>query len=129
MSAQYKPDSYNSVSPYIIVKNASETIAFLEKVFSAQELRRFPGEDGRLMHAEVRIDDSVLMLADSTDDWQPIPGYVHIYVSDVDATYQKALDQGAESVQKPMQHDGEDDRRGGFRDAMGNTWWIATKVQ
>ncbi|NIR62493.1 MAG: VOC family protein [candidate division Zixibacteria bacterium] len=129
MNTKFKPENYNSISPYIITGDASEIINFLVEVFDAQELRRFPGEDGHLMHAEVRIDDSVLMLADSTDDWQPIPGYVHIYVPDVDATYQKALDHGGESVQKPKQHDGEDDRRGGFRDAMGNTWWIATKVK
>ncbi|MEE4312289.1 MAG: VOC family protein, partial [candidate division KSB1 bacterium] len=101
MSAEYKPKNYSSVSPYIIVENASETIDFLVKVFEAEDLRRFPDDTGRLMHAEVRIDDSVLMLADSVENWPPVPGYVHIYVPDVDVTYQKALTHGAESIQEP----------------------------
>lgn len=79
------------------------------------------------MHAEVRIDDTVVMLADATADWPPVPSYVHVYVPDVDATYRRALEAGATSVQEPVQKDDED-RRGGVRDAGGTTWWIATRV-
>jgi PhnB protein len=128
MSANFKPDGYNSVSPYLIVKGASAAIDFLCGAFGAVEIRRFAGDDGKLMHAEVRIDDSVLMLADGADGWPPLPAYVHIYVKDVDASYQQALKAGAESVQEPMKKD-DADKRGGVKDASGITWWIATKVE
>jgi uncharacterized glyoxalase superfamily protein PhnB len=123
----HKPATYNSVSPYLIVNGANGTIDFLISVFGAVELRRFPGPDGKLMHAEVRIDDTVVMLADSTEEWPPVPSYVHVYVRDVDATYKRALEAGAVSVQEPVRKQDED-KRGGITDAGGTTWWIATKV-
>jgi PhnB protein len=124
----YKPDGYTSVAPYLIVNGAARTIDFLRTVFAAEELRRFPGPDGRLRHAEVRIADTVLMLADSAEGWPAVPSYVHVYVPDVDATYQAALKAGAESVQEPIKKD-DPDKRGGVKDAGGTTWWIATKVE
>jgi uncharacterized glyoxalase superfamily protein PhnB len=126
--SEYKPDTYSTVSPYLIVNGADATIAFLKRVFGAVELRRFPDDSGKLMHAEVRIDDTVLMLADpAPPGWPAIASHVHIYVRDVDATYRKALDAGAVSVQEPVRKQDED-KRGGVRDAGGTTWWIATKV-
>ncbi len=81
------------------------------------------------MHAKVRIDDSVLMLADGlAPDWPPIATRVHIYVKDVDATYCKALELGAVSVQEPVKKDDED-KRAGIQDAGGTTWWIATRIE
>lgn len=127
--SQYKPDAYSTVSPYLIINGADATIEFLKRVFDAVELRRFPDDAGKLMHAEVRIDDTVLMLADpAPPDWPPIASYVHVYVKDVDATYRKALDAGAVSVQEPAKKQDED-KRGGVKDAGGTTWWIATKVE
>lgn len=127
MTVSYKPDSYNSVSPYLIVDGAERTIDFLIAVFGAEELRRFPADDGGLMHAEVRIDDTVIMLADATADWPPVPAHVHVYVRDVDAAYQRALEAGATSVQEPVKKE-DADKRGGVLDPGGTTWWIATKV-
>ncbi|HEX8618877.1 MAG TPA: VOC family protein [Thermoanaerobaculia bacterium] len=124
----HKPEGYNSVSPYLVVSGASATIEFLQRVFGAVELRRYPGEDGRLMHAEVRIDDTVVMLADGVEGWPPVPSYVHLYVPDVDDTYRRALEAGATSVQEPVKKE-DADKRGGVRDAGGTTWWIATKVE
>ena len=127
--SQHKPAAYSTVSPYLIVNGADATIEFLKQVFDAVELRRFPDDSGKLMHAEVRIDDTVLMLADpAPPDWPSIASYVHIYVPDVDATYRKALDAGAVSVQEPVKKQDED-KRGGVKDAGGATWWIATKVE
>lgn len=123
----YKPEHYTTVSPYLIVDGASATIAFLQAVFEAVELRRFAGADGKLMHAEVRLGDTVLMLADGGEGWPPVPAHVHIYVPDVDATYQRALQAGASSVQVPVKKEDED-KRGGVKDAGGTTWWIATRV-
>jgi PhnB protein len=128
MSISYKPTNYSSVSPYLIVDGASATIEFLKRVFDAVELRRFPDAAGRLMHAEVRIDDTVVMIADPGDDWPPVPSHVHVYVKDVDATYRRALEAGATSVQEPVKKQDED-KRGGVKDMGGTTWWIATKVE
>lgn len=129
MNALYKPNNYSTVSPYLIVNDADVTIDFLKRVFGAIELRRFADDSGKLMHAEVRIDDTVIMLADpAPPEWQPTSSYVHIYVPDVDATYRKALEAGAVSVQEPVKKQDED-KRGGVRDAGGTTWWIATKGQ
>lgn len=123
----FKPDGYNSVSPYLTVNGAQATLDFLVQVFGATPLRAYPGDNGRLAHAEVRIDDSVVMLADAIDGWPALPAHVHVYVADVDATHARALAAGATEVQAPVQKDDED-RRGGFRDAGGITWWIGQQV-
>ena len=125
----YKPADYSTVSPYLVVNGAHATIEFLKQVFDAVELRRFPDNSGKLVHAEVRIDDTVIMLADPVPpDWPSIASNVHVYVKDVDATYRKALAAGAASVQEPIKKQ-DDDKRGGVKDAGGTTWWIATKVE
>jgi uncharacterized glyoxalase superfamily protein PhnB len=123
----YNPENYSTVSPYLIVEGANATIEFLVKTFDAVELRRFLNPDGKIMHAEVRLDDTVLMIADGGEGWPSLPSNVHIYVPDVDATYQRALAAGATSVQEPVKKD-DDDKRGGVKDKGGTTWWIATKV-
>ncbi|MGH7404395.1 MAG: VOC family protein [Candidatus Methylomirabilales bacterium] len=128
MSSSHKPQGYTSVAPYLIVDGGSATIEFLVRVFNAVELRRFPDSTGRLMHAEVRIDDTVVMIADGGEGWPPIAAQVHVYVADVDATYRRALEAGAASVQHPVKKD-DADKRGGVKDAGGTTWWIATKVE
>lgn len=125
--AHFKTSDYTTVSPYLIVSDAAATIRFLERVLDGKLLRSFPNDEGRVMHAEVRIDDSVVMLADSAPDWSPVGAHVHVYVKDVDATYQQALAEGAVSVQEPQQK-GDEDKRGGVKDAGGTTWWIATRV-
>ncbi len=124
----YKPDTYNSVSPYLVVDGANATIEFLKAVFDAQELRRFPGEEGKVLHAEVRLDDSIIMMTDGAPGFPPTPAFVYVYVKDVDAVYERVLAAGAESVQAPVKKDDED-RRGGVKDSGGTTWWIATKVE
>ena len=123
----YKPDGYTSVAPYLIVSGAAKTIAFLERAFDAVEIRRFPGPHGSIMHAEVRLDDTVVMLADGVEDWPPVASHVHVYVRDVDAAYRRALEAGAGAVQKPTKKD-DADKRGGVMDPGGTTWWISTKV-
>jgi uncharacterized glyoxalase superfamily protein PhnB len=127
MSA-HKPDGYTTVSPYLIVSGADATIAFLRTVFDAVELSRHADPAGKVMHAEVRIDDSIVMMGDATSMWPPVPSHVHVYVSDVDATYTRALAAGATSVQEPVKKQ-DADKRGGVKDAGGTTWWIATKVE
>jgi PhnB protein len=127
MSKPYKPEGYNTVSPYLVVNEAESTIDFLTAVFDARELRRFPSESGGVMHAEVLIGDSVIMLADGVEQWPAFPAHVHVYVPDVDATYRRAIKAGASVVQEPQQKEDED-RRGGVVGPGGTTWWMATKV-
>jgi len=113
--------------PYLIVDGAKRTIEFLAQVFDAEPLRQHARDDGKLAHGEVRIGDTVVMLSDPTGGWPAVRSHVHVYVPDVDATYARALAAGAEAVQVPVQK-GDEDKRGGFRDAGGTTWWIATQV-
>lgn len=122
----YKPDGYTSVAVYIIANGAQRVIEFLKKTFDARELRRYDSPDGTIHHAEVRIDDTVVMLADGGGDFPPEPVQVHVYVPDVDKTYRRALDAGGVSVQEPKQKE-DPDKRGGVKDPAGNTWWIATQ--
>lgn len=123
----WKPNGYTSASPYLVVSDANATLEFLVRAFGAERLRCLKRPDGTIMHAEARIDDTVVMLSDGTSDWPAIPAHVHIYVPDVDATYAQALDAGATSVMAPVKKDDED-KRGGVQDPGGTTWWIATQV-
>jgi uncharacterized glyoxalase superfamily protein PhnB len=128
MNSVYKPIGYSTVSPYLIVDGAAGTIEFLSNVFGAVELRRFPDDSGKLIHSEVRLDDTVIMIADGGEGLSSIPAHVHLYVQDVDAAYSRALAAGAIAIQEPVQKEDED-KRGGVKDPGGTTWWIATKVR
>lgn len=124
----HKPDGYPSASPYLIVDGAAGTIDFLVRALDGVEIERQESAAGGVLHAAVRIDDSVVMLTDGVSpDWPPQPAHVHVYVRDVDATYARALAAGATPVQEPLQKD-DPDKRGGVRDAGGTTWWIATQM-
>ena len=129
MNDAYKPTDYNTVSPYLVVDGAAATIDFLVQVFGATEVRRFSDDAGRVIHAEVRLDDTIIMVADPVPPgWPAVACHVHVYVPDVDQTYRQALAAGATSVQEPVKKD-DADKRGGVMDAGGTTWWIATKVE
>lgn len=128
MSIPRKPEGYSTVSPYLIVGGAQRVIDFLKNALGATELRRHNLPDGSVMHAEVRIGDTVVMLGDAGGDWPAVPAHLHVYVDDVDTTYRRALAAGGVSVQEPRRREGEPDRRGGVKDPAGNTWWIATQV-
>ncbi len=127
MTGAYKPSGYPSVAPYLIVDGAAATIDFLIGALDAVAIRQFAAPDGRIMHAEVRIDDTVVMVADSAPGWPAMAAHVHVYVKDVDTTYRRALTAGATSVQEPVKKEDED-KRGGVRDSGGTTWWIATRI-
>ena len=127
MSA-WKPHGYNSVSPYLIVSDAKATMAFLKATFDAEPLRVIARPDGTLRHAEARIGDTVVMLADAVEGWPAVPAHVHIYVADVDAIYRRALAAGGKSIAEPAKKD-DADKRGGVQDSGGTTWWLATQVE
>jgi PhnB protein len=127
MPASWKPETYNSVSVYIMTDSAQRVIDFLKETFDATDLRRFDGPDAKIMHAEVRVGDTVVMISDAVGGFPAFPVWLHVYVPDVEATYKKALAAGGASVQEPVRKEGDPDRRGGVKDPAGNTWWISTQ--
>jgi|SRR5215469_9318877 uncharacterized glyoxalase superfamily protein PhnB len=127
MSSGYKPQGYNDVSVYIVTDGAQRVVDFLKKTFDAEELRRFDTPDGKIMHGEVRVGDTVVMIADAGGNYPAFPAWLHVYVPDVDAAYKKALEAGGTSVQAPVRKE-DPDKRGGVKDPAGNTWWISTQV-
>jgi PhnB protein len=128
MERPYKPQGYSSVSAYVVADGAQDVIDFLIKSFDARQTRRYDMPDGSIMHAEVRIDDTVVMVADGGGGNPAFPVWLHVYVPDVDASYQRALEAGGLPVDEPKQREGDPDRRAGVKDPAGNTWWIATQV-
>ncbi|HSH58604.1 MAG TPA: VOC family protein [Acidimicrobiales bacterium] len=128
MDQSYKPRGYSSVSAYVVADRAQRVIDFLVESFGARQTRRYDRPDGSIMHAEVQIDDTVVMIADGGEDNPAFPVWLHLYVPDVDASYRRALHAGGIPVDEPKQRDGDPDRRAGVKDPAGNTWWIATQV-
>lgn len=128
MDQSYKPRGYSSVSAYVVADRARRVIDFLVESFGARQTRRYDRPDGSIMHAEVQIDDTVVMIADGGEDNPAFPVWLHLYVPDVDASYRRALHAGGIPVDEPQQRDGDPDRRAGVKDPAGNTWWIATQV-
>lgn len=128
MDKTFKPDGYNSVSPYFIVNGAQKLMDLLQNLFNAKALRKYNRPDGSVMHAEMQIDDSVIMLSDATEKYPPIQLVMHVYVPDVDEVYTKALAQGCTAEQAPTQAAGDPDRRGTFIDFAGNMWSVSTQM-
>src|SRR2546423_1396839 len=128
MPANFKPDAYHTVTPYLTVQGVAELLDFVKAAFGAEEIERMPGPEGRVVHAEVRIGDSVVMMGEAPDASKVMPAMLYLYVPDTDATYRAALAAGAESVMEPAdQFYG--DRNAAVQDASGNQWWIATHVE
>ncbi len=128
MSVQRIPKGYHSVTPLLAVKGAARLIDFLKAAFGAEELYRFPAADGSVIHAELKIGDSVLMLGEAMKDCAPMPSSLYLYVPDADATYKAAMDAGAESLESPADQFWGD-HVASVRDFAGNKWWIATHVE
>ncbi len=128
MSTNFKPEGYNSVSPYFILKDAEAFIKLLETIFEAKLMRRFDRPDGKIMHAEVKIDDSIIMLSEATDKYPPLTLVMHVYVKDAKATFEKALAAGCQIEQEPKQADNDPDLRGTFVDFAGNMWSVGQQL-
>ena len=92
------PPGFRTVNPYIIVNGAGKLIDFVKLVFGAEEVFRMEQPDGTVGHAELRIGDSVVEMADACEAWGPMPASLHVYVPDADATFRQALAAGAESL-------------------------------
>jgi len=115
---------YQTITPYLIIPGAVKFIRFLQDVFGATEKYKAMRTEDTVMHAEMIIGNSTIMLADSTDEHSSQPAGLFINVPDADATFQKAVDAGATVIMPPADQDYG--RSGGVKDAFGNTWWITT---
>lgn len=122
------PSGYHSITPHLITAEASRVIEFLQQVFDGVERFRLADPKGRILHAEVAIGDSVLMLAEATEERRAMPASFAVYVDEVDSVYRRAVEAGATSMREPAdQFYG--DRTAGVQDLAGNHWWIATHVE
>ena len=128
MAAKPIPDGYNVVAPYLVVPGAGHFIDFMKDALGATEIRRFPGPEGRIMHAEMRLGDSVIMLGDAADGSRSWTAMLHVYVEDCDASYKRVIDAGCTSAREPSDNP-DGDRRGGVDDRWGNQWWFATHIK
>ena len=129
LSGGPKPEGFTAVTPFLFPQNASRMIEFLERAFGAtlvEEPDRNP--EGRVMHATVRIGDSVVEMGEAHGQWQPIPMGLHLFVSDADAVFERALRAGA-TVHTPMQDTPYGQRGGAVNDGFGNFWYIATPLE
>ncbi len=115
---------YATVTPYLVVEDADRELVFLKKAFDAAELACHRNDDGTVMHAEIKIGDTLIMLGQAGGQFAARPAAFYLWVPDVDATYARALAAGAtsesEPANKPYGH-----RNAGVNDANGLTWWIA----
>lgn len=133
MKTNYIPDGYHTATPYLIVKGAARAIEFYQRAFRATEVLRMPCPDGRLMHAEIQIGDSRLMLADEFPEMDArspetiggSPISLMLYVEDADAVTERAVAAGAK-VLRPIQDQFYGDRSATVADPFGHKWTIAT---
>ena len=127
------PEGYHAVTPYLSVVGAAQALDFYKRAFGASEVLRMPGPDGKIGHAEIRIGDSRVMLADEfpgMDFLSPrsrggSPVHLHVYVEDVDARVAQAIEAGA-TLKRPVQDQFYGDRLGTVEDPFGHVWHIAT---
>ncbi len=124
------PDTYGSVTPYLVVEGAEELIGFLQNTFDAKIRGNdfLRGPDGKVGHAEVEIGDSIVMLADVPPEGEATKAMLNIYVEDCDATFKAAQAAGAEVVRE-LEDQFYGDRSGGVRDKWGNQYYISTHIE
>jgi PhnB protein len=133
MAVKPVPDGYHTATPYLIVHDAAKAIEFYKKGFGAIELMRMPGPDGRIMHAEIKIGDSIIMLADESPEMgyrSPLalggtPVSLLLYLEDVDARFEQAVAAGAK-VQRSLRDEFYGDRMGTVVDPFGHIWSLST---
>jgi uncharacterized glyoxalase superfamily protein PhnB len=128
MSDNPNSRDYNTVTPYLIVPNVARLIEFLIEAFGATERIRLPRSDGSVMHAEVAIGDSIVMMGEPTDKTGPMPASIFLRVKDADAAYRKAIRAGGISLSEPADYPHAGERYGGVKDPCGNLWWPAMKM-
>jgi len=136
MAVKPIPDGYHTVTPYLIVHEGAKAIDFYKKAFGATELMRFPGPEGKLMHAELKIGDSPIMLADECPEMGAVsaktvggtPVRILLYVNSVDTLFKQAVAAGAK-VERPVQDQFYGDRSGSVIDPFGHKWTLSTHIE
>ena len=126
MTVKPIPEGYHTVTPYLIVRGADKTLEFAKKAFDAEvigDLMRRP--DGKIMHAEFKVGNSILMISEATEQHPPASSMLYVYVPDVDATYKQAIEAGATPTMEPADKF-YGDRTGSVKDAAGVDWVIGT---
>lgn len=128
-SVQAVPEGFHTVTPYLVVEDARKFIDFVKRAFNGKETFVHEREDGKIMHATVKIGDSTIMLGDTMEGMeQPVNGMLYLYVDDVDKLYKQAITAKATPDREPKT-EFYGDRAGCVKDAWGNTWWISTHVE
>ncbi len=124
MAVRAIPEGFHTVTPFLTVRGAAKLIDFLRDAFGGEEAFRMPLPSGEIMHAEVKVGDSVVMLNDAMNQ-PPTTTSLYLYVHDVDSVYKRALKAGGGSIAEPMDMFWGD-RVARVKDQFGNQWWIAT---
>jgi PhnB protein len=127
MAVKPIPDGFHTVTPQLNVQGAAKVIDFMKAAFDAQEMFRMPGPGGAIMHAQVRVGDSIVMLSEAVRQ-DPMPGNIFLYVRDTDATYKQAVKAGGSTLMEPTNMFWGD-RFASVRDPGGNIWGIATHIE
>jgi uncharacterized glyoxalase superfamily protein PhnB len=127
MSSETEQTAYHTVTPYLVVPGVPALIDFARQAFGAVELERHQRPDGTIMHAEIKIGDSVVMMGESNDEFTVMASSLYLLAEDVDATYARAMEAGATSLRAPEEQ--SYGRSAGVRDASGTRWWITCPSQ
>lgn len=122
------PDGFQTITPYLMVRDGTSLIEFAIQAFGAVATHCMRRPDGRIMHAQLQIGSSFVMLGEATEQWPAMPTGLYLYVEDADATFARAIEAGAKPLMPMMDHFWGD-RMGGVVDSQGNQWWIATHVE
>ena len=128
MAVKPVPEGFHTVTPYLVLSGVARLIDFLKQAFDATEMHRSARPDGTVMHAQVKIGDSPIMMGEVWGEFPAKTAALYLYVPDTDALYKRALAAGAVSIMEPMDMF-YGDRNGGVRDFAGNEWWIATHIE
>ncbi|MBL7260630.1 VOC family protein [Paractinoplanes lichenicola] len=122
------PEGKHTVTPYVAAKGAERFLAFVEATFATEPAVKVLNPDGTIGHSEITIGDSVVMAFDSAPHWPDMPALLCVYVSDVETTFARAIEAGAEVVTAIFTSRIVGDRAGRLRDPLGNIWWIQTRL-
>jgi PhnB protein len=122
------PEGFHTVTPFLIVQQASRLMTFIEQAFDGKTTSIMSAEDGKIMHATVRIGDSEIMVADAMENFPAGTAKLYLYMDDVDSTYQQALSANGITLREPTD-EFYGDRSAGVKDPWGNEWWIATHIE
>lgn len=124
----HAPEGFRTITPYLHPRGAAQLVEFLKRVFGAEEVARAESPTGTIVHAEVRIGDSIVELGEAHGPYQPMPTVIMLYVDDVDAWYARAVAGGATSMGAPANQP-YGDRIAAVADPFGNQWYLATHIQ